>query len=174
MFFKKKEVKPVGLLLYSNIQDVICSHSVLQKEGLGVSLVPPPADIAIGCDLAIQLNPAEVEMAKSIMKKGAILPGQLYYVGCSIKPIENLAQIIEIEPGYIMSKCNNIKVTIDKENKEIVNLSGGGCPDVPYVAHELIGRSLDNCPEPIEIGSTLCTYMVQLAIDALRQEVKEC
>ncbi|PKM82750.1 MAG: hypothetical protein CVU89_04415 [Firmicutes bacterium HGW-Firmicutes-14] len=174
MFFKKKEPEPKALLLYTNIQDVIYSHSVLLKEGLGVSLVPPPAGIAAGCDLAVQFNPAEAETAKSLMHSGHILPGQLHYVACSIDPVENVAMIIEIEPGYLMAKCNNIKVTIDQANGEIVNISGGGCPDIPYVAQTVTGKTLWDCPEPVEIGSTLCTYMVQLAIDTLRQEVGRC
>jgi len=174
VFFKKTGDNPKVLLLYSNIKDVICAHSLLQKKGLAVSLVPPPPDVAIGCDLAVQLAPAEVEIFRSLVSGGMLLPGKLHYVSCAVNPVENLAQIAEIEPGYLMARANNIKVTIDESNNEIVNISGGGCPDIPLIAHQLIGRFLHNSPEPIDIGNTLCAYMVQLAMDALRREVKVC
>ena len=146
----------------------------MQKEGLGVTLVPPPVEIAIGCDLAVQFNPVEEELLRGLMHRGSILPGKLYFVDEPIKQIENLVQITEIVPGFLMAASHNIKVTIDESNHEIVNISGGGCPDIPYVAHELIGLTLENCPDPVDIGSSLCTYMVQLAVDGLRQEVKKC
>lgn len=174
MFRKKSSGKRWGLLLYSNIQDIICAQSALQREGLGVTLVPPPMDIAIGCDLAVQFNLIEEELIKGLIHRGLILPGEFYTVEEPIKAVENLTRITEIAPGFLMANCHNIKVTVDKSNHEIVNISGGGCPDIPHVAHSLIGLSLENCPDPIEIGFSLCTYMVQLALDSLRQEVKIC
>ena len=174
MFTKKTAGKQWGLLLYSNIQDIICTHTALQREGLGVTLVPPPLEIAIGCDLAIQFNLNEEELLKGLIHRGLILPGQLYSVAEPVKAVENLTRITEIAPGFLMANCHNIKVTVDQANHEIVNISGGGCPDIPFVAHRLIGLTLEDCPEPIEIGFSLCTYMVQLALDSLRQEVKIC
>jgi hypothetical protein len=38
----------------------------------------------------------------------------------------------------------------------IVNVSGGGCPDVPYLAAMLVGKNIYEVPEPNEIGHTLC------------------
>lgn len=173
MFWKKAKAAK-GLLLYSCIQDIIGTQSVLQREGLAVSLVPPPAELAVGCDLAVQFNPLEEELLRSMMNKGLILPGRIEFVDRPMKAIENLTTVTEICPGFLMAVSNNIKLTVDLANHEIVNLSGGGCPDIPYVAHELIGCRLDQCPEPVDTGTSLCTYMVQLALDRLRLEVKPC
>jgi hypothetical protein len=78
--------------------------------------------------------------------------------------------IIEIE-GYIMCKAGNMKITIDKKEHKVVNISGGGCPDIPYVAERLYSLNIKEAPNPIEIGSSLCVYMLQIAFDALKKEV---
>lgn len=49
----------------------------------------------------------------------------------------------------------------------IVNVSGGGCPDVPYLAIRLIGHRLDAAPSPREIGHTLCGYALGLAFEEM-------
>lgn len=100
MFWEKAK-KAKGLLLYTSIQDIICTHSVLQRERLEVSLVPPPADIAVGCDLAVQFNPLEEELLKSLMNKGFILPGKIEFVDRPLKAIENLTTVTEIYPGFL-------------------------------------------------------------------------
>ncbi len=58
-----------------------------------------------------------------------------------------------------------MKITVDRETRLIVNLSGGGCPDVPYLAEQMVSRSLDNAPQPREVGYTLCAYALQIAFD---------
>jgi hypothetical protein len=34
--------------------------------------------------------------------------------------------------NYLMVRAANMKITIAKEDLKIVNISGGGCPDVPF------------------------------------------
>jgi hypothetical protein len=116
----------------------------------------------------------EEEIIRELTGRRLILPGQVHYVDYPLPVVENLTCVKEIAPGYLMAISNNIKVTIDLVNHEIVNISGGGCPDIPYVAHELVGSRLEDCPEPMETGASLCTYMVQLAVDRLRREVGKC
>jgi hypothetical protein len=64
---------------------------------------------------------------------------------------------------YLMVRAANMKLTIEKKTKIIVNISGGGCPDVPYLAREMVGRHLDEAPRPGKIGHTLCGYALELA-----------
>ena len=65
-----------------------------------------------------------------------------------------------------MVRAANMKLTVDKETP-IVNISGGGCPDVPYLAREMVGKSLVRRP-PREIGHTLCGYALQLAYEEMK------
>jgi hypothetical protein len=78
---------------------------------------------------------------------------------------------VEID-GYIMCKAGNMKITIDKFEQKIVNISGGGCPDIPYVAEQLYSQKIQEAKDPIDIGNSLCSYMLQIAFDALKKEVK--
>jgi len=56
-----------------------------------------------------------------------------------------------------------MKLTLDKDSLTIVNISGGGCPEVPYLAEEMIGKNLKNAPSPHDIGHTLFGYALHLA-----------
>ena len=56
-----------------------------------------------------------------------------------------------------------MKMTVDKETKVIVNISGGGCPDVPHLATEMLGKRLRDAPNPGEVGFSLCAYSLNTA-----------
>ena len=70
---------------------------------------------------------------------------------------------------YLMVRAANMKITVDKRDLRIVNISGGGCPDVPYLAERLVGKTLQEAPEPRSLGSTLCGYALQLAYEEMRR-----
>ncbi|PKN28474.1 MAG: hypothetical protein CVU64_13185, partial [Deltaproteobacteria bacterium HGW-Deltaproteobacteria-21] len=70
---------------------------------------------------------------------------------------------------YLMVRAANMKLTIEKSTRTIVNISGGGCPDVPYLAKEMVGKSLAEAPSPREIGHTLCGYALQLAYEEMER-----
>ena len=57
----------------------------------------------------------------------------------------------------------------DKDMKLIVNISGGGCPDVPYLAGQMVDKYLDDAPLPRDIGYTLCAYALQIAYDRVER-----
>ncbi len=46
----------------------------------------------------------------------------------------------------------NMKLTIDKKIKIIVNVSDCGCPDVSCLACEMVGKHLDKAPRPATLG----------------------
>jgi hypothetical protein len=71
---------------------------------------------------------------------------------------------------YLMIRAANMKLTVDKKTMTIVNVSGGGCPDVPFLAQEMVGKPLSDAPSPRAIGHTLCGYALQLAYEELRRQ----
>ena len=81
---------------------------------------------------------------------------------------------------WLMVQAANVKLTFERESGLIVNISGGGCPDVPYLAGLLTGRRLDEAEEPRLKGHTLCSYALQKAFLESRRlwdeerKVKEC
>ena len=66
-----------------------------------------------------------------------------------------------------MIRAANMKLTIEKETQNIVNVSGGGCPGVPYLAQEMVGKTMSGAPDPRKIGHTLCGYALQLAYEGM-------
>jgi hypothetical protein len=84
-----------------------------------------------------------------------------------LKPID-LFQIKEFG-AYLMVRAINMKLTVDKASQRIVNVSGGGCPDVPYLAQKMVGQTLKTAPYPRDIGHTLCGYALQLAYEEIKR-----
>lgn len=80
-----------------------------------------------------------------------------------LEPV-NLCQLTDYGQWF-MVRAANMKITFDKESGEVVNISGGGCPDVPYLAHELVGLQIMTMPEPRLLGHTLCSYALQKAYE---------
>ena len=71
---------------------------------------------------------------------------------------------------YLMVRAANMKITVAKADRRIVNVSGGGCPDVPWLASQLVGCTLDTAPNPRGIGHTLCGYALALAFEEMRRQ----
>jgi len=70
-----------------------------------------------------------------------------------------------------MVRAANMKITVAKHNREIVNSSGGGSPHVAYLAELMGGKSLLSAPEPRTMGKTLCGYALQLAY---KEIIRQC
>jgi hypothetical protein len=84
-----------------------------------------------------------------------------------------LRQVSFVEmDGYLMCRAGNMKITIDLAGQRIVNISGGGCPDIPFVAQQLYHARIGEAKDPIDLGNSLCAFMLQLSFDALKAKVK--
>jgi len=70
-----------------------------------------------------------------------------------------------------MIRAANMKLVIDKRSGKIVNISGGGCPDVPYLAEMLIGKNLMEASSPKDLGHTICAYALHIAYEEMLKEV---
>jgi hypothetical protein len=66
---------------------------------------------------------------------------------------------------WLMVKAANMKLTFEKQSGKIVNTSGGGCPDIPYLHAEVLDKRVDEVPRPTEIGYTLCALMLDRALE---------
>lgn len=175
-FFKKNnEITQQGvsrngraILIFENTSEVIRAENILKEHGYNIKVVGPPAHIRKGCDLAIEIP--------IVSAMGIIETLNLY----EIPPLdwlpsdnENLKPVdlfhVKDFGRYIMVRAANMKITVHKTSLKIVNVSGGGCPDVPYLAAMLVGKRLDEATEPRLIGHTLCGYALQLAYDKIKE-----
>ena len=66
---------------------------------------------------------------------------------------------------WVMVKAANMKLTYEKKTGKIVNTSGGGCPDIPVMHAELLDKRVDEAPRPADIGYTLCSLMLDRALE---------
>ena len=171
--FSKEYIKPQGILLYSSVQEVIQTQKLLEKAGFKVRLVAPPPEFRVGCDLAIEFDLLEQEAIEPILKKEGSKPQKIVSVKEMLPSILKRSTFVEMG-DYIMCKAGNMKVTIDRKEHRIVNISGGGCPDIPYVAEKLYNVKIEEAPNPIEIGNSLCSYMLQISFDALKERANKC
>jgi hypothetical protein len=174
-FGKPKQARPkkaksasvnCGLLVFENTSDVIHAENVLKRSGWTVRVMGPPPEIQTGCDLVIEFPLIEELNIIRILTNAAVPPLQVVPVTAPLlKPVD-LFHTKDFG-DYLMVRAANMKITIEKKSLKIVNISGGGCPDVPFLAQEMVGKTVAEAPRPRDIGHTLCGYALDLAYEAL-------
>ena len=172
-FLKPKKEKKLpksdqdrGILVFEHTSEVIRAERVLKASGWKIRVMGPPPEIQSGCDLVIEFPLIEELNILRTLRKVEISPKETVPVSSPLLRPVDLFQIKDFG-RYLMVRAANMKLTIDKDTKIIVNISGGGCPDVPYLAQEMVGKSLSEAPSPREIGHTLCGYALQLAYEEM-------
>ena len=159
-----------AILVFHHTSEVIRAEELLKSAGIPVMVKGPPPELRTGCDLVIEVAlTSHLEVAR-LLDDARLQPLQ-------ILPLQNLL----LEPvslyhvkdfgDFLMVRAANMKITVDKRDRRIVNVSGGGCPDVPYLAESLVGKTLEEAPQPRTLGHTLCGYALQLAYEEL---VRRC
>jgi len=156
-----------GILLYESVQEVILVNNRLGGRGFEVRLVAPPPEVRVGCDLAVEFQLIEQEAIEAVLKEMATPPRRMISTKEMLPDVLKRSSIVEID-GYVMCKAGNMKITMDRKEHRIVNVSGGGCPDIPYVARELYGTRIEEAKNPVDMGNSLCSYLLQIAFDALK------
>ena len=153
-----------GLVLFDSVQHAMIAEKVLNSEGHTVKLVAPPLELRKGCDLAVEINLVEQPGIERLLREKDIA-----YI--SIDPIKiktaSLLDIVKVTDfgEWIMVKAGNMKITYEKSSGVIVNVSGGGCPDIPHLHAELIDKRLVEAPRPKDVGFTLCALNLERALE---------
>ncbi len=128
----------------------------------------PPPEIRSGCDLVIEFPLIEALRIQTTLDEAGVSPLQVVPVsGPLLQPV-NLFQIKDYGT-HLMVRAANMKLTVEKKTLTIANISGGGCPDVPFLAEEMVGKHLAEASSPREIGHTLCGYALQLAFEEMKR-----
>ncbi len=152
----------LGLFLFDQVNEALAAERVLARAGHEVSLVAPPPHLRAGCDLACAVPRVEYPGAARALEEAHV------HVRDWVDDMEGSAKLGEmvttVDFGpWLMVRAGNMKITIEKETGLIVNTSGGGCPDIPYLNLALVGRSLAEASRPRELGYTLCGLMLDRA-----------
>ncbi len=155
-----------GLLVFAHPTTVISVEELLRDEGYEIRVVSPPPAYRTGCDLSVEFPLSEEATITELLNTCGMSP--LDVVPITSRGTEPLRFVRTTMYGkYIMVRAANMKMTVDQETKIIVNISGGGCPDVPYLATEMLGKRLRDAPDPGEVGFSLCAYSLNTSREEL-------
>ena len=166
MALNKKSVafKGDGIVIFNDTSQAITAEKVIKGAGYQIKLIAPPPEMRMGCDLALEINLVERPGIERLLKEK-----DAYYVNIFplMKGTAPLCEIIKITDygQWTMVKAGNMKMAFDKDSGIIVNISGGGCPDIPYLHAEMVDKKLTEAPRPKELGYTLCAVMLDLALE---------
>lgn len=157
------DAEAVGLLLFDAVNDALAAERVLRRAGYrGVELVAPPPRLRAGCDLAVALPRVENVGARRALDEAGVP------VRDWVDDTEGSAAVCDLVTTvdfgkWLMVRAGNMKIVVEKSSGRIVNTSGGGCPDIPYLNLELVDRTLTDAPRPKDLGYTLCGLMLDRA-----------
>lgn len=166
LFKRKKEQSfdGEGLLLFAQVPDAMKAEKILKNSGYIIKLVAPPPVLRKGCDLALQINLVEQPGIERILKEKDAEYIEITLLKTENQEILGIVKITDFD-NAVMIKAGNMKLTFDRKSGVILNISGGGCPDIPYLYTELIDKKITEAPRPKDIGFTLCALMLERALD---------
>jgi hypothetical protein len=153
-----------GLVLFATVEEALHAEKVLKNTGCACKLIAPPPALRKGCDLGLEVN-----LVEQIGVERALRNEDIRYLG--VTPLkEGASEVLDVIRvvdfgDAVMVKAANMKLTFEKGSGLILNVSGGGCPDVPYLHLKLVGKKLTEAPKPRDIGFTLCGLMLERALD---------
>ncbi len=165
----KEQDRDRGILVFENTSEVIRAENALKAAGWMVKVKGPPPEIRTGCDLVIEFPLIEELNVLRVLEGSGLKPLKVVPVQSALLEPVSLFHTKDFGE-YLMIRAANMKLTVDKKTMTIVNISGGGCPDVPFLAQEMVGKPLAEAPTPRAIGHTLCGYALQLAYDEMRRQ----
>ncbi|MFH1663187.1 MAG: DUF3343 domain-containing protein [Chloroflexota bacterium] len=166
MAFKKKGIafKGDGIVIFQGVSHAIEAEKLIKGADYEIKLIAPPPELRMGCDLALEINLVESAGIERLLKeKDAAFVG----IFPLMKGTADMCEIVKITDygQWTMVKAGNMKISFDKGSGIIVNISGGGCPDIPYLNVELVDKLLTEAPKPKDLGFTLCAVMLDLALE---------
>ena len=153
-----------GLVLFDEVQQAMAAEKVLKSAGYIGKLVAPPPELRKGCDLAVAINLVEQPGIKRVLDENDIFYVSISPLRIKTAPLLEVVKITDFDK-WVMVKAGNMKITYEKSSGVIVNVSGGGCPDIPYLHAQLIDKQLDEAPRPKDLGFTLCALNLDRAFD---------
>ncbi|HEY4675164.1 MAG TPA: DUF3343 domain-containing protein [Candidatus Bathyarchaeia archaeon] len=154
----------LGLVTFYDVREAFKTEKLLKKSGYAVKAVLPPPQFRNGCDTAVEFNIVERVGVERFLENNKV--GYLDVISIDNFGIRPLELVKRTDFGdSIMIRAGMVKITVDKKTGTIVNISGGGCPDIPYLYIQLIDKKITEAPRPKEIGYTLCAYLLDRAFE---------
>lgn len=159
---KEDTVSDRGLVIFNSVEDAIKAEKAIKEARAECRLVAPPAALRKGCDLALEISLIEQPAIERALEGRVVHNGIFPMTGEA-----ELLQVVKIREydKYTMVKAGNMKIVFANDDGLIVNTSGGGCPDIPYLNIQLVGKTLSEALRPRDRGYTLCALMLDRAFE---------
>lgn len=155
-------------LTFANTGEVIQAERILKAGGMAVRVMAPPPALRTGCDMVLVIPLMHGFRAVALLEERNLAPLGMTPAGEALLEPVSLFQTKDYGE-WLMVRAANMKLTVEKTSGRIVNVSGGGCPDVPYLAAQLIGKTVFEADLAREHGQTLCGYALHLAMRELHR-----
>lgn len=159
---QKEQKVERGFLVFQHTGEVIQAERRLQAAGFAVEVKGPPPELRTGCDMVLTFPLMKEHAVRRILEEERLTPLSVVPVCDAMLEPVSLYRFTDYG-RWFMVQAANVKLTVEKATGLIVNISGGGCPDVPYLAGLLVGRRICDAEEPRLKGHTLCSYALQKA-----------
>ncbi len=161
---QKTKFEGGGLVLFQEVSHAMAVEKMLRAAGYIVRLVAPPPELRKGCDLAVEINLVEQPGIERLLKEKDTAYVSIEPIRVKTAPLLEVVKVTDFG-RWVMVKAGNMKITYERDTGTIVNVSGGGCPDIPYLHTELVDKRLDRAPQPKDLGFTLCALNLERALD---------
>jgi hypothetical protein len=165
---KMGDFKGDGIVIFRDVAGAMKGERVLRDSGYEVKLIAPPQEMRMGCDLALAINLVEQPGIERLFGDKSVPHKQILPLTGGAPAMNDILKTTDFGRWY-MVKAGNMKLSFEKATGKVVNVSGGGCPDIPYLHAEMDDKPITEAPQPRELGFTLCATMLQRAYEeALR------
>jgi hypothetical protein len=161
---QKAKFEGGGLVIFQGVQQAMAAERALKSAGYLIKLVAPPPELRKGCDLSVEINLVEQPGIERVLREKDLPYVSIDPIKIGTSPLLDVVKVTDFGE-WIMVKAGNMKMTYEKASGVIVNVSGGGCPDIPYLHAELVDKRLDEASRPKELGYTLCALNLDRAFD---------
>ena len=171
---KKERIPKTALVLVEEVASAMKVENLLSRAEISAKVVAPPPHLRKGCDLAVEFSIDDIASVERVLNHAHALGYEIAYLSSDDKPAD-IYRVKRFDDGrYLMVRCANMKITVDTETDKVVNVSGGGCPDVPSLTYYAVGKDVHEAGEVIERKAySLCGYMLKRAFYRSREWLEE-
>ena len=153
-----------GIVIFVDVAEAMRGEKAIRAAGYDVKLIAPPPQLRMGCDLALEVNLVEKQGIERALRENEVDHAQFMPLTGETSALCEVIKVTDFGKWY-MVKAGNMKLSFEKETGLVVNVSGGGCPDIPYLNAEMSDKTLRETPQPRDLGYTLCATMLQRAYE---------
>ena len=152
---------PSGFMAFSHTGQVVAARKALLAAGLSPQIKAPPPALREGCDMVLEFPVEEQAVYLAVLAEKRLRPLKVMAADGPLTAPESLFRRVDF-PGHLMVSAANMKITITRDAGRVVNVSGGGCPDVPALAARLVGSPITEAVDTDEFRS-LCSFSLAQA-----------